>query len=165
MRQLLALIAGLATLSTTLLAQYPGQIVEAPYERVRSQYVSLMYSEILPVLESWRSSFEKGDLKRLVGLLEPDALYSPVEGWITRDRNEARDSLATRLPSIRGYFPTPFDFTASGNLAYIFGRLGYSVVESGGLTREVRGTFTMVLFLRGNGWKVRSYVERLGALP
>ena len=156
-------LLGLLLIPGALAAQYPGQDVEAPYARVRSLYVAQMYAEILPVLSAWRERIEKGDPRALASLIEADALISPAEGWIARDRKEAMDSLVTRLSTIRGYIVKPYDFTASGNLAYVFGRLGYSIAGvSGAPTREVRGTFTMVLFLRGKNWKVRAYIEREG---
>lgn len=145
-----------------LAAQYPGQTVEPGWERVRSQYVSQMFQEILPVLEAWRSRLELGDVKGLTDLMEPEMLFSPATGWLAWDRREAAESLTVRREVIRGYFASPLDFTASGNLAYLFGRVAYSAAREGAPPREVRGSFTMVLFLRGSRWKVRAYLERAG---
>jgi ketosteroid isomerase-like protein len=145
-----------------LSAQYPGQELIPPYEQVRAQYVAMMYREVLPVISRWRESIERADLKALTAMLETDALYSPVEGWIARDRREAADSLGSRLGRMHGYVPKSYDFTASGNLAYVFGRLGYAIKDERGVHRDVRGTFTMVLFLRGKTWRVRAYIEREG---
>ena len=145
-----------------LVAQYPGQERTPPYEQVRAQYVAMMYREVLPVISRWRESIERADLKAVTAMLETDALFSPVEGWIARDRQEAVDSLGSRLGKMHGYVPKPYDFTASGNLAYVFGRLGYALMDARGVHRDVRGTFTMVLFLRGKTWRVRAYIEREG---
>jgi hypothetical protein len=88
-----------------LSAQYPGQELIAPYEQVRAQYVAMMYREVLPVISRWRESIERADLKALTAMLETDALYSPVEGWIARDRREAADSLGSTCAA-----PSPWSF-------------------------------------------------------
>lgn len=160
----LALCGLLLLLPAAALAQYPGQEVEPPYARLRAQYNTMMFKEISAVLDTWRESMERRDSSALRGLLEEDALFSLVEGWIARDRRQAMDSLMRRSHTIRGYVTKPFDFTASGNLAYVFGRVGYTMLGPAGTRREVRGTFTMVLFLRGNHWRVRAYIEREGEI-
>lgn len=146
----------------SLSAQYPGAELLPPYEQVRAQYVAMMYREVLPVITRWRESTERADLKTLSAMLESDVLFSPVEGWVARNRVEVTDSLRARLGRMHGYIPRPYDFSASGNLAYVFGRLGYALTDGSGARRDVRGSFTMILFLRGKTWRVRSYVEREG---
>ena len=155
------LLAALGT-PAILAAQYPGAELIPPYEQVRAQYVALIYREVLPVITRWRESFDRADLKTLSAMLESDALFSPIEGWIARNRVEVTDSLRPRLSRIHGYIPRPYDFSASGNMAYVFGHLGYALTDAGGVHRDVRGTFTMILFQRGKTWRVRSYVEREG---
>jgi len=161
-RALAAVTFVLLGVPVTVSAQYPGAELLPPYEQVRAQYVAMMYREVLPVITRWRESIERGDLKALSTMLESDALFSPVEGWIARNRVEVADSLRPRLGNMHGYIPRPYDFTASGNLAYVFGRLGYALTDASGVRHDVRGSFTMILFLRGKTWRVRSYIEREG---
>jgi ketosteroid isomerase-like protein len=159
---LLVAVLGMSGVPAVLSAQYPGQELLPPYEQVRAQYVAMMYREVQPVIARWREGIERADLKTLAAMLETDALFSPVEGWIARNRVEVADSLGPRLSKIHGYIPKPYDFTASGNLAFVFGHLGYALTDGNGVHRDVRGTFTMVLFLRGKTWRVRAYIEREG---
>ena len=159
-------VLGLLLLSLPAVAhaQYPGQEVEPPYAKIRAQYNSMMFKEVSVVLGSWRESLNRRDSTAVVGLIEEDALVSLADGVIARDRRQAMENLLRPGRAILGYITTPFDFTASGNLAYVFGRVGYTMVGPAALRREVRGTFTMVLFLRGNRWRVRAYIEREGEI-
>ncbi len=143
-----------------LTAQIPGDEMERGNRNFRNEYLSQTYQDLKPLFEDWRELHSKHDLKSLLKIITEDAVYSPVEGVILQHRSEIGDSLARRLPKVQGYWSSVIDFTASGGLAYFLGRFSYHLSEADGKGRDMTGTFTMVWFLDGRNWRVRSYVER-----
>jgi ketosteroid isomerase-like protein len=139
-------------------AQKPGD--ELPTgERVRYQYLAETLGQVKEFLVEWRNAQAKRDVKSALKLFTDDALFSPVDGWYVRGGTELTDSLTARLPRQQGYYTTLIDFSASSALAYCLGKVRY-VLSGEGEPRAVTATFTMVLFLDGRRWKIRSYLER-----
>jgi ketosteroid isomerase-like protein len=141
-------------------AQRPGD--ELPgYDRARQEYLLMVLADVKTMLGKWRDENTTAgrDRRELPKLLTDDALFSPVEGWTVQGRDLVRDSLVSRFSRIKGYYLTLLDFTASGSLAFCMGRLAYQLDENSS-SRPVAGTFTMVLWLDGHRWRVRSYLER-----
>lgn len=139
-------------------AQIPGSEL-GDGSRARSEYLASTYSEVKLILDDWRDAFQKGDLKRLRQMFTDDGLYSPAEGWYVQGREPVIDSLTARAGRLKGYHSSLLDFTASGGLAYYLGRVSY-LLDLPGASRQVNGTFVMVLYQGGRRWKVRSYIER-----
>lgn len=152
--------AGLAMLARPGAAQVPGDELPS-LGRVRMEYLNTTFGEVKEVLAQWSERLAKADVRRLVQLFTADGFFSPPEGWYVQGRQAIADTLASRLPHLRGYHTSFLDFAASGNLAYYLGRLRY---EHGPVGRSVvvTGTFVMVLYLDGRNWRIRSYVERQG---
>lgn len=150
--------AALGGLASRAGAQVPGD--ELPSSgRVRLEYLSSTFGEVKELLTEWAARLTRGDGRRVAQLFTADGLFSPPDGWYVQGRQAIADSLAGRLPQLRGYHTSFLDFTASGNLAYYLGRLRYEHGPSG-RARTVSGTFVMVLYLEGRQWRIRSYVER-----
>jgi ketosteroid isomerase-like protein len=141
-------------------AQIPGD--ELPQlGRMRLEYLNTTFGDVKGLLADWSTRLARGDARRAAQLFTADGLFSPAEGWYAQGRAAVADTLAARLPILRGYHTSFLDFSASGNLAYYMGRFRY---EHGppAASRVVTGTFVMVLYLDGRNWRIRSYVERLG---
>jgi ketosteroid isomerase-like protein len=159
-RSLVVALAMSCGLIAPAAAQRPGD--ELPgYDRSRQEYLLNVLGALKEVLEKWRQEHAtpSKDQKALPRMLTDDVFYSPVEGWTVQGRDLVRDSLVARIPRMKGYHTTMLDFTASGSLAYCLGRLTYQLDEQG-TSRSVVGTFSMVLWLDGRNWRIRSYLER-----
>lgn len=52
------------------------------------------------------------------------------------------------------------DFTANGEMAYVFGRVTYRLASPQGGAADARGDFMIVFVVQGTRWRVRSYIER-----
>jgi hypothetical protein len=141
-------------------AQMPGD--ELPNtSRVRNEFLASTYADVKLILADWQTHLRSNNAVKLGKLFTEDGLYSPVEGWYVQGRTALVDTMAVRIPKIQSYHQSLIDFTASGGLAYYLGRMSYRRAEGAGT--DVNGTFVMVLYLDGRRWKIRSYVERLGA--
>lgn len=141
-------------------AQIPGD--ELPQiSRVRNQFLQTTYNEVKERLADWEQFQHENDVDQLRSMFTRDGFYSPVEGWFVEGREALADTLAQRMPRVKGYHASVLDFTASGSLAYCSGRLSY-LLDEPGAARQVSGMFVMVLYQEGRTWRVRSYVERDG---
>ena len=138
-------------------AQIPGDEMERGSRSFRASYLSATFEELKPVLNEWR---DYHDFKSLLKIMTEDATYYPVDGGLLLHKKEIEDSLALRLPRVQGYYSSVTDYSASGGLAYFLGRFSYRLTDAVGKSRELNGSFVMVLFLDGRNWRVRSYVER-----
>jgi len=143
-----------------LAAQIPGDELPS-FSRARQEFLKAAFSDVKQLLADLQEYHRTGDAKRMSSLFTEDGLFSPVEGWYVQGRDLIADTLAVRLPRIRGVHLSLIDFTASGGLAYYLGRLTYQIVAPSGPT-SVLGTFVMVCYLDGRRWKIRSLVERSG---
>lgn len=142
----------------TATAQIPGESIFSNKGNVRDEYVAKAYEEVRRSLSEWNDAINRGDSKKLRSLVTPDLFLGPAEGWLARGP-EALDSLAVYAPRMGGYLATIIDFDASGSIAYVYASIRYQYAGSKGRQyRELEAA--MVLFQRGDQWRLRSYIER-----
>ena len=161
LRRWLGTAGVLLVLPAAATAQIPGD--ELPgMSRVRNEYLAITYGDVKELLAAWQEHHRNGDADKLAGLFTEDGLYSPAEGWYVQGRSAVGDTLAARLPQVRGYHTSLLDFTASGSLVYYLGRVSYRI--EGPSPEDVSGMFVMVLYQHGRHWRIRSYLERPNAV-
>ena len=150
---LVSLTAGRAS------AQLPGESVYESKKNPREEVRARAFEEVKPFLADWSALIAKKDRARLDRLMMDGVLFGPL-GLLASGRVTVADTLALWLPRISGYYLTPLDFDASGNLAYAFGTLRYDRRDGDGTVKAIDAEWVMVLYLWGRTWKVRSYLER-----
>ena len=150
---LVSLTAGQAS------AQLPGESAYETKKNPREEVRARAFEEVKPFLADWNALIAKKDRARLDRLMMDGVLFGPL-GLLANGRVTVADTLALWLPRISGYYLTPLDFDASGNLAYAFGTLRYDRRDGDGTVKAIDAEWVMVLYLWGRTWKVRSYLER-----
>jgi ketosteroid isomerase-like protein len=157
-RRALALVLLMAA-ARPLAAQLPGESYTTSQSSMRQQFLALTYEEVKATLNDWQESIRKQDLNGLKKMVADEVLLSAADGWTVKGKAEFAHVGAARMAKVAGYNMTAEDFDASGEVAYVMGRMRYDLQETNRLT-TVTGDFTIVFFRRGPRWQIRSYVER-----
>ena len=127
-------------------------------EAVRNEYLGVVNEDISKVTEAFRTAIRDRNVEAMMVHFTADALYSPSGGESHYGTEAIRTALGGRIARASGLALTRVDFTASGRLAYQFGRYFYGPGPDG--TAAESGTYILVMYQDGNVWKIRSYVER-----
>jgi ketosteroid isomerase-like protein len=127
-------------------------------EQVRMEYLQEVGKGIAEALGRLREAMTADDTARLARLFQDGALYSPASGEAHYGHEAIRTALGERLSSVGPVLLTRVDWSASGNIAYQFGRYVYAAGPDGEGREE--GTYVVVLYQDGKQWKIRSLVER-----
>lgn len=127
---------------------------------VRTAYLEEVGKLTTETTDRLKKAVQKDDTDGILKLFTPGGLYSPASGGTYYGAEAIRVSLGERLPKYGGLALTRVDWTASGNLAYLYGRYTYGPTTEGGAVDQ--GTYVMVLLLEGREWKIRSLIERAG---
>lgn len=127
---------------------------------VRTAYLEEVGKLTTETTDRLKQAVQADDTNGILKLFTPGGLYSPGTGATYYGAEAIRVSLNERLPKFGGLALTRVDWTASGNLAYLYGRYAYGPNTEGGAVDQ--GTYVMVLLLEGRDWKIRSLVERPG---
>lgn len=155
-------MAAIVLPAAPLAAQFPNSNLTGG-NRARIDFLRNTLEDISPVVARWRAAMESDDPQSAAEFFLEDGLYSSLGGEV----NQGRDAIAERfrklLPRMSGFRTVMVDYTASGSMAYQFGRFSYAYTGSDGIARTEIGTFVIILYLNGRDWKIRSYVERLEA--
>ena len=130
----------------------------------RSDDLAEAARQLQQAVQMMRQYDSRDNLKDAVEFFEPDALYAPLWGEHVQGRDRIKDLLGEHLTSIQAFQTSAVDFTASGILAYQFGRVYYLRAE-GATQQPIRGSYVAVFVRDGRDWKLRSYVERSDASP
>jgi hypothetical protein len=125
---------------------------------IREAYLEEVATGTLATIDLLKRAFQADNVEQYVKLFTPGGLYSPPSGESLYGAEAIKVALARRMPRFGGMTLTRTDWTASGNLAYLFGRYFYGPVTEGGAVEQ--GTYVMVLLMEGRDWKIRSYIER-----
>lgn len=152
------LLAGLLFRAAAPLAGQVHQSRAPTVAQVRAEYLQSVLEGINETIVEFRAAVERDDAGALVKVFQDGALYSPGDGASHYGREAIREGFAGRLARLGPVLLTRVDFTASGGLAYQFGRYFYG--PGGGDAGGESGTYVLVLAQVGRGWKIRSYVER-----
>lgn len=156
--------AGLLLLMVLLLAgaeTVQGQVhrSRAPTATsIREAYLEEVARGTLETVDRLKRAFQADNADDYVRQFTPGGLYSPASGEALYGPDAIKVVLNRRMPRFGGMTLTRTDWTASGNLAYVFGRYFYGPTTEGGAVEQ--GTYVMVLLMEGRDWKIRSYVER-----
>jgi ketosteroid isomerase-like protein len=127
-------------------------------EQVRSEYLAEVGKGVTEAIARLREAVEANDVAGLTRLFVDGALYSPSSGDSHYGAAAIREAFAARLLAVGPVLLTRVDFSASGNLAYQFGRYVYGAGPDGEGREE--GTYVLILVQEGRAWKIRSLVER-----
>lgn len=131
-------------------------------EAVRLEYLNEVSKGIQETVTRLRAAVASKDVDHLARLFVDGALYSPSTGESHYGIEAIRAAFRTRLGLVGQMLLTKVDFTASGNIAYQFGRYTYAAGPDGRGREE--GTYVLVLYQAGRDWKIRSLVERENTL-
>jgi len=150
-----------ATRMPAAAAQIPGDELDN-FSPARQEFLKVAFADVKKLVADLQEYHYAGDAKQMAKLFTEDGLFAPVEGWYVQGRGQIADTLAARLPRMRGVHLSLIDFTASGGLAYYLGRLSYQITQPAGAI-DVVCTFVMVCYMDGRRWKIRSFIERPSA--
>jgi hypothetical protein len=125
---------------------------------IREAYLEEVALGTTATLDRLKRAFQADNSDEYVRQFTPGGLYSPSSGETLYGAEAIKVGLAKRMPRFGGMTLTRTDWTASGNLAYVFGRYFYGPLTEGAAVEQ--GTYVMVLLMEGRDWKIRSYVER-----
>ncbi len=155
----LALAATLLTPPTNpLAAQLPGDPIFSRRTTLRGEFLEKTLVDVKQTLDRWRGAFEPGRKPAWDALLVPDAMYSPLAGWLAAGPAVV-DSLGALAPKMSGYGLSILDLDASGSMAFVFASVHYQLMTATG-RQTVWADASIVLVERGSTWRVRSYLER-----
>ncbi len=156
----LYLILGLAPLQ----AQVPNAHLDG-VNRIRSKFLEESLREVTTFLVRWRDALASDDAKKVTEYFTEDGFLSLSRGEAVQGRRDVRSQFEALLPALEGFNSTLIDFTASGGMAYQYGRYTQAIKDERGITTPERGTYVLILYRDGRDWKIRSYVERPDADP
>jgi ketosteroid isomerase-like protein len=125
---------------------------------IRESYLEEVALGTNATVERLKRAFQADNADDYVRQFTPGGLYSPSTGEAHYGAESIKVALAKRMPRFGGMTLTRTDWTASGNLAYVFGRYFYGPITEGAAVEQ--GTYVMVLLMEGRDWKIRSLVER-----
>lgn len=124
----------------------------------RAEFLEEAAKGVQEAITQWREAVAGDDLGRALGLFAEGAHYSRADGASHYGLAAIEASLAEWLPGAGAVSLTRVDFSASGSLAYQFGRYFHGPGPTGEGAES--GTYVLVLQQVGRTWKIRSYVER-----
>ena len=125
---------------------------------IREEFLAEVGAATLLMVDRLKRAFMADNVDHWVREFTPGGLYSPPTGEALYGPEAIKVVLRRRMARFGGMTLTRTDWTASGNLAYTFGRYYYGPTTEGGAAEQ--GTYVMVLLQEGRNWKIRSYVER-----
>lgn len=160
-RWLLGIAFLLVTMAGNAEAQFNGDNLDGK-NRERTRFLNETLRETNTMMDAWRRALQQDQLKDAVDFFESDALYAPLWGEQVQGRDRIQELLGEHLASIQSFQTSAVDFTASGILAYQFGRV-YYLRAVGAAQQPLHGTYVAVFVRNGRDWKLRSYVERSDA--
>jgi len=144
--------------ATTPGAAQPQRFNVPTGAQVKAEYLTEAGKGIKETTDRWKTAVAEEDVEALLKLFTPEgAHFSPAGGASYYGREAIRDGLTERLGQIGAVSLTRVDFSASGTLAYLFGRYFYGPGPEGGAEQ---GTYVLILYQAGRNWQIRSYVER-----
>ncbi|HEX9892835.1 MAG TPA: nuclear transport factor 2 family protein [Gemmatimonadales bacterium] len=126
---------------------------------IREAYLEEVARGTTETVDRLKRAFQADNPDDYVREFTPGGLYSPATGESRYGAAAIKVALGRRMPRFGGMTLTRTDWTASGNLAYTFGRYFYGPISEGGAVEQ--GTYVMVLLMEGREWKIRSYIERV----
>ena len=148
------LVAG----ATTPGAAQPQRFNIPTGAQVKAEYLREAGKGIKETTDRWKTAVAEEDVEALLKLFTSEgAHFSPPGGASYYGREAIRDGLNDRLGQVGAVALTRVDFSASGNLAYQFGRYFYGPGPKG---VPEQGTYVLILYQAGRNWQIRSYVER-----
>jgi len=128
--------------------------------QVRAEYMEEAAKGVQETVTRWREAVAADNLQQALSLFAEGAHYSRADGVSHYGTDAIEAALMTWLPAAGAVSLTRVDFSASGSLAYQFGRYFYGPGPTGDGAES--GTYVLVLQQSGRDWKIRSYVERRG---
>jgi uncharacterized protein (TIGR02246 family) len=143
-------------------AQFPGSHLDG-VNRARLDFLASTLQSLTPTISQWKRTMSSDDAHAAADFFLDDGLYSPLDGTVSQGRSAIEEALVLALPRMGGFSTTMVDFSASGNMAYHFGRFSYAWTTKGGFIETQAGTYVMILYQAGREWKIRAYVERSNA--
>lgn len=126
--------------------------------QVRAEFMEEAAKGVQETVTRWREAIAGDHLQQALSLFADGAHYSRSDGTSHYGSDAIESALAEWLPEAGAVSLTRVDFSASGSLAYQFGRYFYGPGPSGAGAES--GTYVLVLQQSGRDWKIRSYVER-----
>jgi len=153
------LVAGaLAVVTASPAAAQVHRSRAATVASIREAYLEDVANGTNETLDRLKRAFQADRAEDWLRQFTPGGLYSPAGTESYYGAEAMRAALARRMQRFGGMTLTRTDWTASGNLAYLFGRYFYGPTHEGGQVEQ--GTYVMILLMEGRDWKIRSYVER-----
>ena len=126
--------------------------------QVKAEYLLEAGKVIAEMTTVWKTAVGAENVETLVQLfVDEGGHYSGPDGVSHYGREAIREALVARLARVGAVALTRVDFSASGSLAYQFGRYFYGPGPDGPADQ---GTYVLIMHQIGRGWRVRSYVER-----
>lgn len=164
--RVLLVVAGLwVTLALApIQAQAPNAHLDG-VNRIKAKFLEESLREVTGFLIRWRDALASDDAKKVTEYFTEDGFLSLSRGESVQGRRDVRSQFEALLPSLEGFNSTLIDFTASGGMAYQYGRYTQAIKDERGITTPERGTYVLILYRDGRDWKIRSYVERTDADP
>lgn len=147
-----------------LQAQAPNSHLDG-VNRVKARFLEESLREVTKFLVRWRDALASDDAKKVTEYFTDDGFLSLSRGESVQGRRDVRSQFESLLPVLEGFNSTLIDFTASGGMAYQYGRYTQLIKDERGITTPERGTYVLILYRDGRDWKIRSYVERPDAAP
>lgn len=158
MRAACLLALGLAVTSVTDGGAQVHRSRAATVASIREAYLEDVANGTNETLDRLKRAFQADRAEDWLRQFTPGGLFSPGAGETYYGAEAMRATLARRMQRFGGMTLTRTDWTASGSLAYLFGRYFYGPTHEGGPVEQ--GTYVMVLLMEGRDWRIRSYVER-----
>lgn len=147
-----------------LQAQAPNAHLDG-VNRIKAKFLEESLREVTTFLVRWRDALASDDAKKVTEYFTEDGFLSLSRGEAVQGRRDVRSQFEALLPALEGFNSTLIDFTASGGMAYQYGRYTQVIKDERGITTPERGTYVLILYRDGRDWKIRSYVERPDADP
>ncbi|MEZ4585130.1 MAG: nuclear transport factor 2 family protein [Gemmatimonadales bacterium] len=156
-------LAALAAGARTVSAQPPHYNRVPSMERVRLEFLDNVRRAVGKTLDQLKEAVQRTDTTKALDLFVDGALYTGSDGINHYGFDGIRDGIGARVERSGGLALTVLDFTASGALAYQYGRYTYAAGPDG--TGFEEGTYVLVMQQDGRGYKIRSFIERADGSP
>lgn len=125
---------------------------------IREAYLEDVAKGTNETIDRLKVAFQADRVEDWLRQFTPGGLYAPGSGESLYGAEAMRTALTRRMQRFGGMTLTRTDWTASGSMAYLFGRYFYGPTHEGGQVEQ--GTYVMVMLMEGRDWRIRSYVER-----
>lgn len=141
-------------------ASAQGRVLEYGQSGMRAdlqRFYAEAQRDVSDVLDEWRSAWEHGRPDQLARLYDAEAVLYPVAGGLVRGRRAIQQHFSSAIGEDDRVQFELLDFGASGDLAYLAGRM---FVSGAGGGTEIGTAF---LVLRRNdlgGWRIVSHVAK-----